>query len=57
MFDLSHLALHADSTRLVTMMLHGTISLPPIQRLTAGHDDLSQHGQDLPIAHCELELM
>lgn len=46
MFDLSHLALQTDSTRLITMMLLGTSSVPPIQGVTMGHHDLSHHGQD-----------
>ena len=31
MFDLIHLAFQTDSTRLVTLMLLGTSSVPPIQ--------------------------
>jgi hypothetical protein len=46
MFDLAHLALQTDSTRLITMMLLGTSSVPPIQGVTMGHHDLSHHGQD-----------
>lgn len=46
MFDLSHLALQTDSTRIITMMLLGTSSVPPIQGVTMGHHDLSHHGQD-----------
>jgi hypothetical protein len=46
MFDLSHLALQTDSTRLITMMLLGTSSVPPIQGVSMGHHDLSHHGQD-----------
>ncbi|MBS0261217.1 MAG: DUF1552 domain-containing protein [Planctomycetes bacterium] len=46
MFDLIHLALQTDSTRLVTLMLLGTSSVPPISGVSLGHHDLSHHGQD-----------
>jgi hypothetical protein len=46
MFDLIHLALQADSTRLVTLLLLGTSLVPPIQGVNMGHHDLSHHGQD-----------
>lgn len=46
MFDLVHLALQTDSTRLVTMLLLGTSSVPPIPGVSLGHHDLSHHGQD-----------
>ncbi len=45
-FDLIHLALQTDSTRLVTLQLLGTSSVPPVQGVTYGHHDLSHHGQD-----------
>jgi Protein of unknown function (DUF1552) len=45
-FDLIHLALQTDSTRLVTLQLLGTSSVPPIQGVNLGHHDLSHHGQD-----------
>src|SRR5205085_8880026 len=45
-FDLIHLALQTDSTRLVTVQLLGTSSVPPIQGVSQGHHDLSHHGQD-----------
>jgi hypothetical protein len=45
-FDLIHLALQTDSTRLVTLQLLGTSSVPPIQGVSFGHHDLSHHGQD-----------
>ncbi len=45
-FDLTHLALQTDSTRLVTNMLLGTSLVPPIAGVTQGHHDLSHHGQD-----------
>ncbi|MGE0606536.1 MAG: DUF1552 domain-containing protein [Pirellulales bacterium] len=46
MFDLIHLALQTDSTRLVTMLLLGTSQVPPIPGVSLGHHDLSHHGQD-----------
>ena len=45
-FDLIHLALQTDSTRLVTLQLLGTSSVPPIQGVSYGHHDLSHHGKD-----------
>jgi hypothetical protein len=46
MFDLVHLALQTDSTRLVTLMLLGTSLVPPVPGVSLGHHDLSHHGQD-----------
>jgi hypothetical protein len=46
MFDLIHLALQTDSTRLVTLLLLGTSQVPPIAGVSLGHHDLSHHGQD-----------
>jgi hypothetical protein len=46
MFDLIHLALQTDSTRLITMLLTGTSQVPPIQGVSMGHHDLSHHGQE-----------
>jgi len=45
-FDLIHLALQTDSSRLITLQLLGTSSVPPVQGVTYGHHDLSHHGQD-----------
>lgn len=45
-FDLMHLALQTDSTRLITLQLLGTSSVPPINGVSQGHHDLSHHGQD-----------
>lgn len=45
-YDLTHLALQTDSTRLVTIMLMGTSSVPPVAGVSMGHHDLSHHGQD-----------
>jgi len=46
LFDLTHLALQTDSTRLVTIMLGGSTTAPPIAGVTLGHHDLSHHGKD-----------
>jgi len=46
MFDLIHLALQTDSTRLITMLLAGTSLVPTVPGVTLGHHDLSHHGQD-----------
>jgi hypothetical protein len=46
LFDLTHLAVQTDSTRLVTIMLPGTTFVPPIPGVTLGHHDLSHHGKD-----------
>ena len=46
LFDLTHLALQTDSTRLITIMLAGTTYVPPIQGVTLGHHDLTHHGKD-----------
>lgn len=46
MFDLTHLALQTDSTRLITIMLTGSSNAPPIPGVTLGHHDLSHHGKD-----------
>ncbi len=45
-FDLIHLALQTDSTRLVTLQLLGTSGVPPVQGVSFGHHDLSHHGKD-----------
>ena len=46
LFELTHLALQTDSTRLVTIMLAGSTYAPPIPGVTLGHHDLSHHGKD-----------
>ena len=46
LFDLAHLAVQTDSTRLITIMLAGSTSAPPIPGVTLGHHDLSHHGKD-----------
>jgi hypothetical protein len=46
MFDLIHLAIQTDSTRLITFLMLGTSLVPPIQGVSMGHHDLSHHGKD-----------
>ncbi|MEO8269413.1 MAG: DUF1552 domain-containing protein, partial [Aureliella sp.] len=46
LFDLTHLALQTDSTRLFTIMLAGSTYAPPIPGVSLGHHDLSHHGKD-----------
>src|SRR5262245_24351095 len=46
LFDLAHLAVQTDSTRLITIMLAGATGAPPIAGVTQGHHDLSHHGKD-----------
>jgi Protein of unknown function (DUF1552) len=46
LFDLSHLAIQTDSTRLITIMLAGSSFAPPIDGVSLGHHDLSHHGKD-----------
>lgn len=46
LFDIAHLALQTDSTRLITIMLQGSTSAPPIPGVSLGHHDLSHHGKD-----------
>ena len=55
-FDLIHLALQTDSTRLVTLQLLGTSSVPPIQGVSQGHHDLSHHGKD-PLKIAQLKVL
>lgn len=46
LFELTHLSLETDSTRLITIMLLGTSLVPPIPGVNDGHHNLSHHGQD-----------
>jgi hypothetical protein len=46
MFDLVHLALETDSTRIVTILLGGASQVPPIPGVSLDHHNLSHHGQD-----------
>ncbi len=46
LFELAHLAVQTDSTRLITIRLAGATSAPPIAGVSQGHHDLSHHGKD-----------
>ncbi|WP_020468553.1 DUF1552 domain-containing protein [Zavarzinella formosa] len=56
LFDLTHLALQTDSTRLITIMLGGASTVPPIPGVTMAHHDLSHHGQD-PVKLAQLRTL
>ncbi len=55
-FDLIHLALETDSTRLITLSVCGANGVPPIQGVSHQHHDLTHHGQD-PKLIDELQLI
>jgi len=55
-FDLMHLAIQTDSTRLITLQMLGTSSVPPIPGVTQGHHDLSHHGKD-PTKIAQLKIL
>lgn len=46
MYDLIHLALQTDSSRLITFTINGTNLVPPIQGVTQDWHNLSHHGKD-----------
>jgi hypothetical protein len=46
MYDLAHLALQTDSTRLITLHIQGTGLVPPIKGVTMEQHNLSHHGKD-----------
>jgi hypothetical protein len=46
MFDLTHLALQNDSTRVITIMMEGFFIVPPIEGVEEGYHTLSHHGQN-----------
>ena len=46
LFDLIHLALQTDSTRIVTFRLQGHNLVPPIEGVTIDWHNLSHHGKD-----------
>jgi hypothetical protein len=56
LFDLTHLALQTDSTRLVSIMLGGASTVPPIPGVSMAHHDLSHHGQD-PTKIAQLKIL
>ena len=46
MFDLAHIALQTDSTRVITLMIQGHNSVPPVQGISIDWHNLSHHGKD-----------
>jgi hypothetical protein len=46
MFDLVHLTLQTDSTRIITLMIQGHNNVPPVQGVSIDWHNLSHHGQD-----------
>src|SRR5262245_50395415 len=56
LFDLTHLALQTDSTRLITILLGGASLVPPIPGVSMAHHDLSQIGQD-PAKLAQLKIL
>lgn len=46
MFDMIHLALKTDSTRVITLYNPGINAVPPIAGVTQDYHNLSHHGQD-----------
>lgn len=46
MLDLAHLALQTDSTRAITLRIHGHSNVPPIPGVTQDWHNLSHHGRD-----------
>jgi hypothetical protein len=56
MFDMIHLALQTDSTRLITFALNGLNAVPVIPGVTQDWHNLSHHGQD-PAKLAELRLV
>lgn len=55
-FDLVPLALQTDSTRLITILVQGNNSVPPLKGVSIDHHNLSHHGQD-PEKIRQLELI
>jgi hypothetical protein len=46
MYDLIHLAIQTDSSRIFTLRIEGTGLVPPIPGVSEGHHNLSHHGKD-----------
>ena len=46
MLDLAHLAFQTDSTRIITLMIYGDASKPPIEAVSTDYHGLSHHGND-----------
>jgi hypothetical protein len=56
LFDLIPLALQTGSTRLITILLQGANSIPPVKGVTIDHHNLSHHGRD-PAKIAQLRLI
>jgi hypothetical protein len=56
MYDLIHLAIQTDSTRIITLFIAGMPSVPPINGVTADWHNLSHHGKD-PAKIAQLRLI
>ena len=56
LFELVPLALQTDSTRLITILVQGNNSVPPVKGVSIDHHNLSHHGQD-PEKISQLELI
>lgn len=46
MYDLAHVAIQTDSTRLITLFVGATATPPPIKGVDQGWHNLSHHGKD-----------
>lgn len=46
MYDLVHLAIQTDSSRVITLSIECSGLVPPIPGVTEGHHNLSHHGKD-----------
>ena len=46
MYDLMHLAIQTDSTRIFTLRIEGTGLVPPLPGVSLAHHELSHHGKD-----------
>ena len=56
MFDMMHLMIQTDSTRLMTLFNPGVNAVPPIAGVTQDYHNLSHHGQD-PARLAELKII
>lgn len=56
LYDVMHLAVQTDSTRLITLNIEGNATVPPIDGVNDGHHNLSHHGQD-PTKLAQLKLI
>lgn len=46
LFELAHLAIETDSTRLITILMQGDFIVPPIDGVSEGYHTVSHHGQN-----------